>query len=64
VAAVRVNERTVLAAPDALAELMPAAFGLYARVSSHDQKPDGLPRVSRTADLTSIYGSPDTSVGG
>lgn len=40
VLAVRVNERTVLVSPDAVAEAGPAAFGLYARVSSHDHKPD------------------------
>ena len=40
VPAVRVYERTVLVSPDAPAEWVPAAFGLYARVSWHDQKSD------------------------
>jgi putative resolvase len=38
--AVRVNERTVLVSPDVVAESVPAAFGLYARVSWHGQKSD------------------------
>jgi putative resolvase len=37
---VRVNQRTVLVSPDATVESRPAAFGWYARVSSHDQKSD------------------------
>jgi putative resolvase len=40
VAAVRVNERTVLVSPDAPMGPPSAGFGLYARVSSHDQKSD------------------------
>jgi putative resolvase len=47
VPAVRVNERTVLVSPDAVAESMPAAFGLYARVSSPDQKSDLDRQVAR-----------------
>jgi putative resolvase len=43
VPAVRVNQRTVLVSPDTAA----AAYGLYARVSSHDQKPDLGRRVAR-----------------
>jgi putative resolvase len=48
VPAVRVNSRTVLVAPDAA--LVPAAhggLGLYARVSSHDQKADLDRQVAR-----------------
>lgn len=45
--AVRVNQRTVLVSPDAVAESMPAAFGLYARVSSPDQKSDLDRQVAR-----------------
>ncbi|TVS74556.1 IS607 family transposase [Mycobacterium helveticum] len=47
VPAVRVNQRTVLVSPDAVAESMPAAFGLYARVSSPDQKSDLDRQVAR-----------------
>ncbi|BBX95904.1 IS607 family transposase [Mycobacterium lacus] len=48
VPAVRVNERTVLVSPDAPAGSAPAAaFGLYARVSSHDQKSDLDRQVAR-----------------
>ncbi|MBS4727344.1 IS607 family transposase [Mycobacterium sp. SM1] len=48
VPAVRVNERTVLVCPDAPAGSAPqAAFGLYARVSSGDQKSDLDRQVAR-----------------
>jgi len=48
VPAVRVNERTVLVSPDAPAGSTPAAaFGLYARVSSPDQKSDLDRQVAR-----------------
>lgn len=40
VPAVRVNSRSVLVSPDAAAGVPVAAFGLYARVSSHDQRSD------------------------
>lgn len=38
VSAVRVNSRSVLVSPDAPAQASGSAYGLYARVSSHDQK--------------------------
>jgi len=48
VPAVRVNERTVLVSPDAPAGSGSAgAFGLYARVSCHDQKSDLDRQVAR-----------------
>ena len=48
VPAVRVNERTVLVSPDVPAgSTSPSAFGLYARVSSHDQKSDLDRQVAR-----------------
>ena len=47
VPAVRVNERTVLVSPDVVAEPAAAAFGLYARVASHDQKSDLDRQVAR-----------------
>ncbi|MHB1523292.1 MAG: IS607 family transposase, partial [Candidatus Dormibacteria bacterium] len=40
VPAVRVNQRTILVAPEAALENPASALGLYARVSSHDQKGD------------------------
>jgi putative resolvase len=39
VSAVRVNQRTVLVNPD-LGDVVTGGVGLYARVSSHDQKAD------------------------
>jgi putative resolvase len=48
VPAVRVNERTVLVSPGAPTRSASAgAFGLYARVSSHDQKSDLDRQVAR-----------------
>jgi putative resolvase len=47
VPAVRVNERTVLVSPDVSLGPALAAFGLYARVSSHDQKSDLDRQVAR-----------------
>jgi len=44
---VRVNQRTVLVSPDTPAEPAAAGYGLYARVSSHDQKPDLDRQVAR-----------------
>jgi putative resolvase len=47
VPAVRVNQRTVLVSPDTAVGPADAAYGLYARVSSHDQKPDLDRQVAR-----------------
>lgn len=47
VPAVRVNSRSVLVSPDAAVGGPVAAFGLYARVSSHDQKSDLDRQVAR-----------------
>ncbi len=47
VPAVRVNQRTVLVSPDAPASEAASHFGLYARVSSHDQKADLDRQVAR-----------------
>jgi len=47
VPAVRVNERTVLVSPDVTVGQAPTAFGLYARVSSHDQESDLDRQVAR-----------------
>ncbi len=48
VPAVQVNSRSVLVAPDTAAALAEGGgLGLYARVSSHDQKPDLDRQVAR-----------------
>jgi putative resolvase len=47
VRAVWVNERTVLVSPEVAVGLAAAAFGLFARVSSHDQKSDVDRQVAR-----------------
>jgi putative resolvase len=47
VRAVRVHQRTVLVSPDTPAEPTTTAYGLCARVSSHDQKPDLNRQVAR-----------------
>ena len=47
VPAVRINSRSVLVSPETSATPTPTAFGLYARVSSHDQKSDLDRQVSR-----------------
>jgi putative resolvase len=44
---VRVNQRTVLVSPDAPTEPAAAAYGLYARVSSDDQREDLDRQVTR-----------------
>jgi putative resolvase len=50
VPAVRVNSRSVLVTPDAVtASAAAGGLGLYARVSSHDQKPDLHRQVARLA---------------
>nr|WP_313774537.1 IS607 family transposase [Mycobacterium sp.] len=47
VPAVRVNSRSVLVSPEAAMATPTTAFGLYARVSSHDQKSDLDRQVAR-----------------
>ena len=47
VPAVRVNQRTVLVSPDVPAGVQAQSYGLYARVSSHDQKDDLDRQVAR-----------------
>lgn len=50
VPAVRVNSRSVLVSPDAALAKSTGGLGLYARVSSHDQKADLERQVSRLAE--------------
>ncbi len=56
--AVRVNERTVLVSPDSAGVASRDAFGLYARVSSHDQRADLDRQVARLAEWAAKVGHP------
>lgn len=47
VPAVRINSRSVLVSPDAPIRALATAYGLYARVSSHDQRDDLDRQVAR-----------------
>ena len=58
VPAVRVNQRTVLVCPDAPAGPAAAAYGLYARVSSHDQREDLDRQVARLTAWAAAAGGP------
>ena len=58
VPAVRVNERTVLVSPDAAAGPAAAAYGLYARVSSHDQREDLDRQAARLTTWAADAGGP------
>ena len=53
---VRVNQRTILVAPDAALEQPASALGLYARVSSHDQKGDLDRQVARLSGWAAATG--------
>ena len=58
VPAVRVNQRTVLVAPNAATSAPAAALGLYARVSSHDQRSDLDRQLARLAEWAAKAGQP------
>ena len=58
VPAVRVNQRTILVAPEAALEKPASALGLYARVSSHDQKGDLDRQVARLSGWAAATGQP------
>ena len=58
VPAVRVNQRTILVAPEAALEQPAPALGLYARVSSHDQKWDLDRQVARLSGWAAATGQP------
>ena len=58
VPAVRVNKRTVLVAPEAIGAETPVALGLYARVSSHDQRSDLDRQVARLSEWAARTGNP------
>jgi len=53
-----VNERTVLVAPEAVGTEAPVALGLYARVSSHDQRSDLDRQVARLSEWAARTGNP------
>ncbi len=56
VPAVRVNERTILVCPDSAIEQPTTALGLYARVSSHDQRADLDRQVARLSEWAAKTG--------
>lgn len=56
VPAVRINSRSVLISPDAAVAPTTTAFGLYARVSSHDQKSDLDRQVARLSSWAAKAG--------
>lgn len=56
VPAVRINQRTVLVSPDAALSTPPASLGLYARVSSHDQRGDLERQVARLSEWAAATG--------
>jgi len=58
VPAVRVNQRTILVSPVAALSAPPVALGLYARVSSHDQKADLDRQVARLSQWAAKAGHP------
>ncbi len=62
VPAVGVNQRTVLVAPAAIGAEAPVALGLYARVSSHDQRSGLDRRVARLRGWAARTGNPVVGV--
>ena len=58
VPAVRVNSRSILVAPDAATSAPVTALGLYARVSSHDQRSDLDRQVARLTEWAVTSGQP------
>ena len=58
VPAVRVNQRTILVSPEAAMSTPTEALGLYARVSSHDQREDLDRQVARLTEWAAETGQP------
>ena len=58
VPAVRVNQRTILVSPDAVLATPKETLGLYARVSSHDQRADLDRQVARLSEWAAKTGQP------
>ena len=57
VPAVRVNQRTVLVHPDAGGGAVAGGVGVYARVSSHDQRVDLDRQVARLSEWAARAGA-------
>jgi putative resolvase len=55
---VRINNRTVLVSPDSASRGPSTALGLYARVSSHDQRGDLDRQVARLSEWATKAGHP------
>jgi putative resolvase len=53
-----VNQRTILVSPDAVLSAPEGALGLYARVSSHDQRADLDRQVARLTEWAATTGQP------
>jgi len=58
VPSVRVNQRTILVSPDSVLSEPEGALGLYARVSSHDQRADLDRQVARLTEWAATTGQP------
>ncbi len=58
VPAVRVNQRTILVSPDAVLSDPQPKLGLYARISSHDQRQDLDRQVARLTEWAAKTGYP------
>ena len=58
VPAVRVNQRTILVSPEAVLAIPKETLGLYARVSSHDQREDLDRQVARLTEWAAKTGQP------
>jgi putative resolvase len=58
VPAVGVNQRTILVSPEAVLSAPEGALGLYARVSSHDQRADLDRQVARLTEWAATTGQP------
>ena len=58
VPAVRVNQRTILVSPDTALRTPVQSLGLYARVSSHDQRQDLDRQLARLSEWAAKTGHP------
>ena len=58
VPATRINSRSIMVHPERTSESPQTAFGIYARVSSHDQKADLDRQVARMTEWASRSGFP------
>ncbi len=58
VPAIRVNQRTILVSPDAVLSDSQPKLGLYAHISSHDQRQDLDRQVARLTEWAAKTGQP------